>query len=360
MGIFVHMILHRVSIQRFFRWSAGAAAAMVLYFLFRDVDGPMLRSTLSVAGPAFLLVILLYGIGCLLDTAAWRLLFPSATLVPYRTLLIAHIAGEAMYRFLPAGVVIGESVKIVLMKKHSLVPIPELVSSLMLRKVLMGAAQAMYILLAVTAGVVLSAGEGGMFRTAGFITATILALLFVSLIVAVRRGTVCRSIFAILSSLPFPAVRRWLSEHRSAAVQADVLLYDAFRRSRRRSIAASLLFFGGWLTEMGETFVIILLISTGISAAQMMMAEPVISLLRSIAFILPAGVGVLDAGYVSAFREFGATEAVTAAAGFIILKRAKEVVWIIIGVTLTVVYGADLGSLMHQQRTEDMAIPEHP
>ena len=62
-----------------------------------------------------------------------------------------------------------------------------------------------------------------------------------------------------------------------------------------------------------------------------MIFEPMVSLTRSLAFFIPGGLGVMDSGYVSAFGSAGIANVVTAGAAFIVIKRSKELFWIVIG-----------------------------
>jgi glycosyltransferase 2 family protein len=57
----------------------------------------------------------------------------------------------------------------------------------------------------------------------------------------------------------------------------------------------------------------------------------VLALVRAAAFMVPAGLGVQDAGYVAFLGAFGVPEAATAGAAFVLIKRAKEIVWTALG-----------------------------
>ncbi len=57
--------------------------------------------------------------------------------------------------------------------------------------------------------------------------------------------------------------------------------------------------------------------------------ESGLSLARSAVAFMPGGLGVQDMGYATALAALGTTH--ETAAAFVILKRAKEIVWIAIG-----------------------------
>jgi uncharacterized membrane protein YbhN (UPF0104 family) len=98
-------------------------------------------------------------------------------------------------------------------------------------------------------------------------------------------------------------------------------------------------FFGNWLTELFETILILDLLGAAIPITGAMLFEPVISLVRSIAFIFPGGLGIMDAGYMSALQMYGIPNAAVIAAAFIVVKRSKELFWIVIGISLALILG---------------------
>jgi uncharacterized membrane protein YbhN (UPF0104 family) len=61
--------------------------------------------------------------------------------------------------------------------------------------------------------------------------------------------------------------------------------------------------------------------------------------------MIPAGIGVQDAGYVAFFGAFGVPDAATLGVAFVIVKRAKELLWIAVGLALFLVLGDGPGPL---------------
>jgi uncharacterized membrane protein YbhN (UPF0104 family) len=96
--------------------------------------------------------------------------------------------------------------------------------------------------------------------------------------------------------------------------------------------AATAAFLGCWLLESIETAIILRLVGAPLDLAFAMAAEVGISLLRSVSNVAPAGLGVQDAGYATLFPAMGLT--VDTAAAFVLLKRGKELAWIVAGYTL--------------------------
>ena len=64
----------------------------------------------------------------------------------------------------------------------------------------------------------------------------------------------------------------------------------------------------------------------------------------------------MDSGYVSAFGSAGIANVVTAGAAFIIIKRSKELFWIVIGLLLMWLQGRSIAeSMLGQQLQPDIA-----
>ncbi len=64
------------------------------------------------------------------------------------------------------------------------------------------------------------------------------------------------------------------------------------------------------------------------------MMETALILVRSMAVPVPAGLGILDAGYVLSLKGLGVADATTVGAAFVLLKRGKDLFWIAIGLLL--------------------------
>ena len=59
--------------------------------------------------------------------------------------------------------------------------------------------------------------------------------------------------------------------------------------------------------------------------------EPVVVLLRYLVFFIPGGVGIQEIGYLVFFRALGLPAPVEIALAFSLLKRLRELLWILLG-----------------------------
>ena len=62
-----------------------------------------------------------------------------------------------------------------------------------------------------------------------------------------------------------------------------------------------------------------------------LVVETAIIVVRSVAVPVPAGLGVQDVGYVLCLRALGVPDATTVATAFVLLKRGKDLFWILVG-----------------------------
>ena len=155
-----------------------------------------------------------------------------------------------------------------------------------------------------------------------------------------------------------PFVGAKIVNNKSFFERTDIELKYFFTQKKRQGVLASLLFFGGWLTEAFETFLIIAVLGITVLPYQVMIFEPIVSLTRSLAFFIPGGLGVMESGYVSAFGSAGLANVVTAGAAFIIIKRSKELFWIVIGLILLWFQGRNVAVGMLGQPLQSEIVPE--
>jgi len=342
--------------QTFIRVLSLVAGAALFVLVFRDIDFSMTFSLIANVGYYLMPIYAVYGVGCLFDTAAWKFILDTPSeKISFAKLLQVHIAGEAMYRFIPAGVVVGEGVKIFLMTKQSRFSGPEVVSSLAIRKLLVGLSQGFYIGVSVFLGIVL-AQKIGIVQLFSLGSALFVFAVFLSLGIMLSRGSLFTWIFRLLRSIPF--IKTKIENEKLFFERADIELRDFFLHKKRQGGLASLLFFGGWLTEMLETYLILVALGLKVLPYQVMVFEPVVSLTRSLAFLIPGGLGVVDSSYLSAFSSAGIANVVSAGAAFVIIKRSKELFWIIIGLFLTWLQGTSVPEETKAQSLPSDIAPE--
>jgi hypothetical protein len=316
----------------------AACGALLLVRALSTID---LQATLrTVLGIGLLApVALLPFLGAMLaDAVGMRwLLAALGRNVPLRGLLPIRFATEALHVTAPAGFLVADSATATLLHLHFGVPLGEGALLAVARKWLVMRAHAIYIGLGATCGATALAAVserhlGGPWLPWAVGASAVLPLvLSVAMGLGFRGGAVLARVQAALGRLPWAAAREWTNGWQPRAALADARL-EAIGRAHYATWAAAGAFFGCWLFESLDTAVIVRLVGGPRDFVFAMAAEVGISMLRSVGNVAPAGLGVQDAGYATLFPAMGMNPEITAA--FVLVKRAKEVVWIALGYAL--------------------------
>jgi uncharacterized membrane protein YbhN (UPF0104 family) len=126
----------------------------------------------------------------------------------------------------------------------------------------------------------------------------------------------------------------WLDRHTHRFQRADDRLVRFFEAERRALALPLLLYSAGWVVRGLETWLFLRLLGTEVSLLAALVVETAIIVVRSAAVPVPAGLGVQDVGYVLCFRALGLADPITLATAFVVLKRGKDLFWILAGFAL--------------------------
>jgi hypothetical protein len=247
------------------------------------------------------------------------------------------MATESAAACLPAGVLLAESLKVPMLVQGVGLSVPGAVSAIAARKYLLLTSQSIYILLAVALGwsaldrASTSLLGASYLPTALAISGVVVALAGAGMRVLLSQGGVATRLRALLARSPIPAIRRAVAVHAERFHETDHRLQRFFALSSSSEAAITACFIAGWLFEALETFVILRLLGVELDFFAVLSFEVGLSLVRSLVFIVPAGLGVQDAGYVLFLRALGVPDAATLGAAFSLIKRAKEIAWAAFG-----------------------------
>lgn len=321
--------------------AAGSLAALgLLAFLFRRADLARIRELIEDA-PWLLLTPVFY-LGVLsCDALGWRRLIKVPGRPPaFRQLLEARTAAEGLGLSLPSGGVFAEGMAIYLLRKICGVPTGLAVASLAARRfyiffsfgiALAASAVAGHARLAAISTDVI--GRGGL----GWVVpgAAIVVLLGAfGLRAALLGGDLAGRMLSGLRALPIKALRQWLARRAEAFQEVDRQVESALAGSGAGPLVTTLCFLGIWLCEVCETFFILGLLGAGLSFRDVFSFEGVLTLARGLAFFTPSGLGVQDLGYLAFLKGLGVQQAINVWGAFVLVKRGKEIFWIIIGYLL--------------------------
>jgi len=146
-----------------------------------------------------------------------------------------------------------------------------------------------------------------------------------------RKSAVAKTALSLLERVPVASVKAWLAAKRRTFFTTDGAVSALFRVPPQRLAGALVCFLCGWLMEAVETWLILGVLGAHVSFVTAGSLEVILSLVRNVVFVVPAGLGVQDVGYAACFGALGVPEAASLGAAFVLLKRGKELFWIATG-----------------------------
>jgi hypothetical protein len=316
-----------------------ALAASLLARVFASVDLHAVAAVLVHAGPRAPLALLPFLLGMTADAAGmgWVLGALDRRL-SLSALLPLRVATEALHMTAPAGFLVADATTAAVLGTKWGVPVGEGTVLAVARKWLVMRAHAVYIVFGTAVGASALAGVSRRFLGSPWIGVAVaagLALVPLTLSVTVGLGFTGRSTLEKMRSaaerIPWPALRAKVRAFQSGAAKGDALLARV-GADRAATNAASLAFLGCWIAEALDTAVILWIVTGRFDIAVALAVETGVSLLRSIGNVAPAGLGVQEVGYAGLLTSMGV--GIDGAAAFVLLKRCKELVWIVVGFLL--------------------------
>ncbi len=312
-------------------------ALATLLWTFRDTEPGRVASLLGRVGGAGVLLLVPQFLSLMVESAGWQLAFRRmGRWLSYGGLLRARLGTEALAQTLPLGVVFCESLKPALLARNCGADLSTSLAGMAARKWLLVGSQSLYVggfvvlswsmLTRISPSLLHSQALPWLLLGA----AVGLFLLTLTGVAVLSRGRIAERAFSLLLMLPIPALRARLERARAEVARADARI-QTFFASILSSPAPLLLFLSGWLLEATETFLILHLLGVELSWTSVGALEVSASLLRNIAVVVPAGLGVQDLSYLAFLRALGVPDALNVAAAFLLLKRAKETFWAVFG-----------------------------
>lgn len=315
------------------------AALALLAWTFREVELDRIMTVLGRPNPALLLLILppyllalsmeSWGFGEAIRQLGFRL--------PFGSILLLRLKTEAISQTLPLGQLWCDSVTPSMLKEHG-VPLAAGVAAVGARKYLLILSQAWFLLFAFVVGhQTLAAASQKLVGSPIFQWLPLAAALVVgstALLIgsALHRGAIATLVLKQLLRFPSERLRSLLFNATPHFSSTDATLRHFF--SERISLRQLGPFLLSWTLESCETWLILRLLGVEIGLLEVISFEVLLTLARNVVFMVPAGLGVQDLGYLTFFGALGISDPVHTAAAFSILKRGKELCWACIGYSL--------------------------
>lgn len=300
------------------------AGLAVLFGVIGTVDLAELWSRISKMGlTGFLIIVLVYAVGFSADVASWQVVLRAARsdATWFRRLFAIRAIGEAYNVITPAGSMGGEPVKIWLLKRDHDISIAESSTSLLVSKT-----AAMAALTAFTCGALMMA----------FLVETLTASqrLYSGMLVALLAFMI--AVFVVLQTsgvIGATAVRTGRARFGHAVApmmrtlrRFDVGLRKFYAREKWRFILSCAFATLGWVIGVVEIYAIFALLGDPITFTSALLIEAAVQLVRTLAFVVPAGLGAQEAAMLLAAEAIVGAPATGVAAA--VVRRGRELVWI--------------------------------
>lgn len=297
-------------------------AVLLGVLVYRVGPEPILQALNRLTWWQCILVCLPYGLSTALDTLGWRFAFARDRASFWR-LYGARLAGESLNLVAAVGPVPGEAAKAWLVRRD--VSYAESVPSVVIAKTTITMAQVLFLLIGfVLAWITLPAGSEVMrgllwllmveiIAVGGFVAAQVLGLV-------ARAGRLLKF---------FGVVRDTAS-----AEALDRALRGYYTQQWRRFGLSLGFHFLGWIILPLETLVILWALGVDASIPTAIVIEALGAAVRFVTFLVPANLGPFEAANAAAFAALGFGAGAGLAFSFI--RRARQAVWIVIGLAVLV------------------------
>ena len=298
-------------------------ALLLGVLVYRVGAEPILQTLGRLAWWQFAVVCLPYAVITAADTLGWRFAFTHDR-APFWRLYGARLAGEALNVVTAVGAVGGEAAKAWLVRRD--VTYEESVPSVVVAKTTLTIAQALFLLLGLALAWLTLPVGGDVLR--GMLWLLVVEVLAVGGFVGAQvAGLVARG--GRLLKL-FGAI-----DDTASAEALDRALRGYYGREWRRFSLSIVFHLLGWL--LGAVEAVVMLWALGVSAplATATVIEALGSGVRFATFLVPASLGPFEAANAAAFDALGFGAGAGLAFSFV--RRARQVVWIVIGLAVLLV-----------------------
>ena len=331
--------------KRLLRHASKAVPALLslglLAWVLRSADVGRALSLVQSLGWRLPLLLLPNFCAFLAETTGWWISFGRLGARPrFRRLLVVRVVVDALMLGLPSGSVMSETVQPYLLKRRCGVPLETGIVATVGRKFFVVLSHGLFLAVAtLLAWPILDADSTAAIGQKGLpwlllATAAVLVGAALGLVLATAHGRMADRVHRVLDRLGGRWMGTWLERNALRFQRTDEGLAAFFRHDPAGLVPSVLLYVLGWFIRALETWLFARLVGAPIPLAAAMVIETALVLVRALAVPVPAGLGVQDTGYILCLKALGVPDATTAGAAFVLLKRGKDLFWILLGFVL--------------------------
>jgi uncharacterized protein (TIRG00374 family) len=299
----------------------------LLVLIFTQIDLAKVKTYLVEMGWTFPLIFLPYIVVYCSDTLGWRLAFGPSLSIPFHTLFLTRVAGEAINNITPFAYLGGEPVKAHLLTRFQ-IPIIQGMAASIIAKVLICIAQFVFVIF------------GGALALSHLVAHpdVLWSLVVVIVVVGVLLTSLSYGLRVGLFTTLYGALDRWnmtpsfLERWRSQLRQLDQTIVGFARRYPSQLLLSWSLHFAGWMLGALEVLAIFYAIGVPVGIAEALAIEALASVIKAMAFFIPGSLGVQDGGNVLLLALFGYPSSLGLT--FSLVRRLRELLWIGLGLVV--------------------------
>lgn len=312
--------------RRLRRAVAVAAGAGLLVWLLRQAGLRDIWEHLRTLGWWAPLLLVPYALVAWADARGWRCTLARGDRagVPVGALYAIRLAGEAVNSVTPTAAVGGEPVKAWLLRAHG-IPAPAAFASVVIAKTALVASQGLFTALGVAA-LLAWLGRYGL-AAAWLVILLVAAGGFTVLLVWAQARNPARAVWRGLRRL-FPRAA-FVARLEAGAGDLDRRLADFYRVERGAFFRATAWHLLGWLLGVTEVALMATTIGHPVAWLDALVIEALAQPIRATAIVVPGGIGTQEVGGVWLCTFLGMP--VAAATTLWLLKRAREIVFDVVG-----------------------------
>jgi glycosyltransferase 2 family protein len=302
--------------------AAFALGALILALLIYYSELDAIHEHMGALGWSSPLVLLPYLIVNVFDTLGWRCTLPpvAAARVPFVSLYLTRMAGEAVNSLTPTATVGGEPVKAHVLRAFG-VSASDGLASVVIAKTALTVSQITFILIGLAA--LFDRLERRPLGAALLAVLLVLAAAFVMLMVRMQRRGPTSTVWGWLRRVVPRATFVARLESRAQAI--DVRLAEFYRIEGPAFRRATLFHLVGWLLGVIEVWLVMVLIGEPLTWRDALIIEALAQPIRAAALVIPGGLGAQEVGGVALCSFLGIAEPVGLTLW--LLKRGREFVF---------------------------------
>ena len=323
----------------------------------------LILSKLNKIGLSILIIFVPYLVIVLSDSFGWNYSFGNVkNQISLAKLFLLRLATEALQTSLPGGAVYAEIVRPFFLKKYFHLEHSDSISANIITKVNILIAQVLFFIIGM--GILIISLRDTIFQLLlpdylFYPASAILIILPILITYLLYRKNLILKCVHLFKKIHLKPIQRLLHKIDQPANNINKTI-SLFSVAHKRELGLTIaIFFSTWILMSLESLVILQVIGVNSNILQVIIIESLISFVRMIFFFIPGAVGPQDVLIIILFNLVGIPNPESNAVLFVLLKRIKELFWIVTGYILLIMLGVRPYRLIKSKRIDFTPVKEN-